>query len=198
MNIMQQAISLLSTRIIHVLSQLLHVLYLRCAMISLKIFHDNIFIIFEMRIFNSKCKSVLRERSTRNSFLLIRFKILLADLYVDKNYYIDIFHFDDYLNKQLMGSSENQFLMLYAKLMVIFLFLLKGSFAVLVTVAVSYSRRMNSADLTSFTRPDLSDNFLSNKELTSCEVNLRAIIELEILFRKRNYRLEYGRTLNTN
>ena len=72
-----------------------------------------------MRIFNSKCKSVLRERSTRNSFLLIRFKILLADLYVDKNYYIDIFHFDDYLNKQLMGSSENQFLMLYAKLMVV-------------------------------------------------------------------------------
>ena len=32
---------------------------------------------------------------------------------------------------------------------------------------VSYSRRMNSADMTSFTRPDLSDNFLSNKELTS-------------------------------
>ena len=95
-----------------------------------------------MRIFNSKCKSVLRERSTRKSFLLIRFKILLADLYVDKNYYIDIFHFDDYLNKQLMGSSENQFLMLYAKLMVIFLFLLKGSFAVLLTVAFSYSRRM--------------------------------------------------------
>ena len=68
----------------------------------------------------------------------------------------------------------------------------------LVTVAVSYSRRMNSADLTSFTRPDLSDNFLSNNELTSWEVNLRAIIELEIFFRKRNYRLEYGRTLNTN
>ena len=151
-----------------------------------------------MRIFNSKCKSVLRERSTRNSFLWIRFKILLADLYIDKNYYIDIFHFDDYLNKQLMGSSENHFVMLHAKLMVIFLFLLKGSFAVLVTVAVSYSRRMNSADLTSFTRPDLSDNFLSNNELTSWEVNLRAIIELESLFRKRNYRLEYGRTLNMN
>ena len=151
-----------------------------------------------MRIFNSKCKSVLRERSTRNSFLWIRFKILLADLYIDKNYYIDIFHIEDYLNKQLMGSSENQFLMLHAKLMVIFLFLLKGSFAVLVTVAVSYSRRMNSADLTFFTRPDLSDNFLSNNKLTSWEVNLRAIIQLEILFRKRNYRLEYGRTLNTN
>ena len=134
------------------MSHLLHVLYLRCAMISLKIFYDNIFYSIKMRIFNSKCKSVLRERSTRNSFLLIRFKILLADLYVDKNYYIDIFHFDDYLNKQLMGSSENQFLMLYAKLMVIFLFLLKGSFAVLVTVAVSYSQRMNSADLKSFTR----------------------------------------------
>ena len=88
-------------------------------------------------------------------------------MYIDKNYYIDIFHFDDYLNKQLMGSSENHFVMLHAKLMVIFLFLLKGSFAVLVTVAVSYSRRMNSADLTSFTRPDLSDNFLSNNELTS-------------------------------
>ena len=154
-----------------------------------------------MRIFNSKCKSVLRERSTRNSFLWIGFKILLAELYlqkIDKNYNIDVFHFDDYLNKQFMGCSENQFLMLHAKLMVIFLFLLKGSFAVLVTVAVSYSRRMNSADLTSFTRPDLSDNFLSNKELTSWEVNLRAIIELEIFFRKRNYRLEYGRTLNTN
>ena len=68
----------------------------------------------------------------------------------------------------------------------------------LVTVAVLHSRRMNSADLTSFTRPDLSDNFLSNNELTSWQVNLRAIIELEILFRKRNYRLEYGRTLNTN
>ena len=27
-------------------------------------------------------------------------KILLADFYIDKNYYIDIFHFDDYLNKQ--------------------------------------------------------------------------------------------------
>ena len=94
------------------------------------------------------------------------FKILLADLYIDKNYYIDIFHIEDYLNKQLMGSSENQFLMLHAKLMVIFLFLLKGSFAVLVTVAVSYSRRMNSADLTFFTRPDLSDNFLSNNKLT--------------------------------
>ena len=66
------------------------------------------------------------------------------------------------------------------------------------TVAVSYTRRMNSADLTSFTRPDLSVNFLSNNELTSWEVNLRAIIELEILFRKRNYRLKYGRTLNTN
>ena len=89
-------------------------------------------------------------------------------MYLDKNYNIDVFHFDDYLNKQFMGCSENQFLMLHAKLMVIFLFLLKGSFAVLVTVAVSYSRRMNSADLTSFTRPDLSDNFLSNKELTSC------------------------------
>ena len=37
----------------------------------------------------------------------------------------------------------------------------------LVTVAVSHSRRMNSADLTSFTRPDLSDNFLLNNELTS-------------------------------
>ena len=37
------------------------------------------------------------------------FKILLADFYIDKNYYIDIFHFDDYLNKQLTGSSENQF-----------------------------------------------------------------------------------------
>ena len=132
----------MSTRIIRDLSHLLHVLYLRCAMISLKIFYDNIFYSIKMRIFNSKCKSVLRERSTRNSFLLIRFKILLADLYVDKNYYIDIFHFDDYLNKQLMGSSENQFLMLYAKLMVIFLFLLKGSFAVLLTVAFSYSRRM--------------------------------------------------------
>ena len=150
-----------------------------------------------MRIFNSKCKSVLRERSTRNSFLWIGFKILLAELYIDKNY-IDVFHFDDYLNKQFMGCSENQFLMLHAKLMVIFLFLLKGSFAVLVTVAVSYSRRMNSADMTSFTRPDLSDNFLSNKELTCWEVNLRAIIELEIFFRKRNYRLEYGQTLNTN
>ena len=34
-------------------------------------------------------------------------------------------------------------------------------------------------------------NFLSNNELTSWEVNLRAIIELEILFRKRNYPLEY-------
>ena len=34
-------------------------------------------------------------------------------------------------------------------------------------VAVSYSRRMNSADLTFFTRPDLSDNFLSNNKLTS-------------------------------
>ena len=67
-----------------------------------------------------------------------------------------------------MGSSENHFVMLHAKLMVIFLFLLKGSFADLVTVAVSYSRRMNSADLTSFTRPCLSDNFLSNNELTSC------------------------------
>ena len=122
----------------------------------------------------------------------------LAELYIYKNYYIDVFHFDDYLNKQFMGSSENQFLMPHAKSMVIFLFLLKGSFAVLVTVAVSYSRRMNSADLTSFTRPDLSDNFLSNNELTSWQVNLRAIIELEILFRKRNYRLEYGRTLNTN
>ena len=167
-------------------------------MISLKIFYDNIFYSIKMRIFNSKCKSVLRERSTRNSFLWICFKILLADLYIDKNYYIDIFHIEGYLNKQLMGSSENQFLMLHAKLIVIFLFLLKGSFAVLVTVAVSYSRRMNSADLTSFTRPDLSDNFLSNNELTSWQVNLRAIIELEILFRKRNYRLEYGRTLNTN
>ena len=102
-------------------------------MISLKIFYDNIFYSIKMRIFNSKCKSVLRERSTRNSFLLIRFKILLADLYVDKNYYIDIFHFDDYLNKQLMGSSENQFLILHVKLMVIFLFLLKGSFAVWTT-----------------------------------------------------------------
>ena len=30
-------------------------------------------------------------------------KILLAD------FYIDIFHLDDYLNKQLTGSSENQF-----------------------------------------------------------------------------------------
>ena len=88
-------------------------------------------------------------------------------MYLDKNYNIDVFHFDDHLYKQFMGCSENQFLMLHAKLMVIFLFLLKGSFAVLVTVAVSYSRRMNSADLTSFTRPDLSDNFLSNKELTS-------------------------------
>ena len=58
-------------------------------------------------------------------------------------------------------------------------------------MAVSYSRRMNSADLTSFTRPDLSDNFLSNNELTSWEVNLRAIIEFEILFGKRNYLLEY-------
>ena len=87
---------------------------------------------------------------------------------MDKNYYRDRLHFDDFLNKQLMGSSENQFLMLHAKLMVIFLFLLKGSFAVLVTVAVSYSRRMNYADLTSFTRPCLSDNFLSNNELTSC------------------------------
>ena len=48
------------------------------------------------------------------------FKILLADLYIDKNYYIDIFHIEDYLNKQLMGSSENQFLMLHAKLMVFF------------------------------------------------------------------------------
>ena len=37
------------------------------------------------------------------------FKILLADFYIDKNYYIDMFHFDDYLNKQLTGSSENQF-----------------------------------------------------------------------------------------
>ena len=36
-------------------------------------------------------------------------KIILADFYIDKNYYIDIFHFDDYLNKQLTGSSENQF-----------------------------------------------------------------------------------------
>ena len=28
----------------------------------------------------------------------------------DKNYYIDIFHFDDYLdNEQLTGSSENKF-----------------------------------------------------------------------------------------
>ena len=151
-----------------------------------------------MRIFNSKCKSVLRERSTRNSFLWIGFKILLAELYLDKNYNIDVFHFDDYLNKQFMGCSENQFLMLHAKLMVIFLFLLKGSFAVLVTVAVSYSRRMNSADLTFFTRPDLSDNFLSNNKLTSWEVNLRVIIQLEILFRKRNYQLEYGRTLNAN
>ena len=63
----------------------------------------------------------------------------LAELYIYKNYYIDVFHFDDYLNKQFMGSSENQFLMPHAKSMVIFLFLLKGSFAVLVTVAVSYS-----------------------------------------------------------
>ena len=36
-------------------------------------------------------------------------KILLADFYIDKNYLIDIFHFDDYLDKQLTGSSENQF-----------------------------------------------------------------------------------------
>ena len=41
---------------------------------------------------------------------------------MDKNYNIDIFHFDDYLNKQLMGISENQLLMLHVKLMVIFLF----------------------------------------------------------------------------
>ena len=45
---------------------------------------------------------------------------------MDKNYNIDIFHFDDYLNKQLMGISENQLLMLHVKLMVIFLFPLKG------------------------------------------------------------------------
>ena len=49
---------------------------------------------------------------------------------MDKNYYRDRLHFDDYLNKQLMGSSENQFSILHVKLMVIFLFLLKGSFAV--------------------------------------------------------------------
>ena len=52
---------------------------------------------------------------------------------MDKNYNIDIFHFDDYLNKQLMGISENQLLMLHVKLMVIFLFPLKGSFAVWTT-----------------------------------------------------------------
>ena len=46
---------------------------------------------------------------------------------MDKNYNIDIFHFDDYLNKQLMGISENQLLMLHVKLMVIFLFPLKAS-----------------------------------------------------------------------
>ena len=45
---------------------------------------------------------------------------------MDKNYNIDIFHLDDYLNKQLMGISENQLLMLHVKLMVIFLFPLKG------------------------------------------------------------------------
>ena len=45
---------------------------------------------------------------------------------MDKNYNIDIFHFDDYLNKQLMGISENQLLLLHVKLMVIFLFPLKG------------------------------------------------------------------------
>ena len=44
-------------------------------------------------------------------------------------------------------------------------------------VAVSYSLRMDSAALTSFTKPDLSENFTSNKELTACRLNLLAISE---------------------
>ena len=88
---------------------LLHVLYLRCAMISLKIFYDNIFTIFRwgFSILNARAHwgKDLQETVSHEYIL----KILLADFYIDKNYYIDIFHFDDYLDKQLTGSSGNQF-----------------------------------------------------------------------------------------
>ena len=78
-----------------------------------------------------------------NSFFWIRYKIIFADSYMDKNYNIDIFHFDDYLNKQLMGISENQLLMLHVKLMVIFLFPLKGSFAVWTTPLCTWTFQNN-------------------------------------------------------
>lgn len=48
----------------------------------------------------------------------------------------------------------------------------------LVVVAVSYSLRMNSAALTCFTKPDLSENCFSNKELTACRLSLLAIREM--------------------
>ena len=102
-------------------------------MISLKIFYDNIFTIFRWGFSILNARAYLGkdlQETVSHEYIL---KILLADFYIDKNYYIDIFHFDDYLNKQLTGSSENQFLILHVKLMVIFLFLLKGSFAVWTT-----------------------------------------------------------------
>lgn len=67
------------------------------------------------RIFSSKRKSNLGEDLQETVSYEYVLKILLADFYMDKNYYIDIFYFDNYLNKQLMVSSENQFLMLHVK-----------------------------------------------------------------------------------
>ena len=103
----------------------------------------------------------------------------LAELYIYKNYYIDVFHFDDYLNKQFMGSSENQFLMPHAKSMVIFLFLLKGSFAV-------------------WTTPVCTWIFQNNCWNAFPVKKLLAATTFHTTRRRLYYRLEYGRTLNTN
>ena len=54
----------------------------------------------------------------------------------------------------------------------------------LVVVAFSYSLRMDSAALTSFTKPDLSENWTGNKELTACRLSLLAIRETTILSSK--------------